>query len=70
MMILAIGLTIVALFALPLFLRGLVAKVLPGTLWRNLFEGFIRAVILVHLYYDNFLTLRYPTGLCLSWRRA
>ena len=31
----------------PFFLRGLVAKVLPGTLWRNLFEGLMRAVILV-----------------------
>lgn len=47
MMLLAIGLTIVLFIALPLFLRGLVAKILPGTLWRNLFEGLMRAAILV-----------------------
>ncbi|HHT06180.1 MAG TPA: DUF1385 domain-containing protein [Hydrogenispora sp.] len=47
MIMMAIGLTIVLFIALPLFLRGLVAKVLPGTLWRNLFEGLMRAVILV-----------------------
>lgn len=47
MIIFAIGLTVVLFVALPLFLRGLVAKVLPGTLWRNIFEGLTRAVILV-----------------------
>ena len=47
MVLFAIGLTIVLFIALPLFLRGLVARVLPGTLWRNLFEGLMRAVILV-----------------------
>ena len=47
MILMAIGLTIVLFIALPLFLRGLVAKVLPGTLWRNLFEGLMRAMILV-----------------------
>ncbi|NLW59985.1 MAG: DUF1385 domain-containing protein [Firmicutes bacterium] len=47
MVLLAIGLTIVLFIALPLFLRGLVAKFLPGTFWRNLFEGLMRAVILV-----------------------
>lgn len=47
MMIFAIGLTILLFVALPLFLRSLVAKVLPGTFWRNLFEGLSRAVILV-----------------------
>jgi len=47
MLVFAIGLTVLLFVALPLFLRGLVAKVLPGTFWRNLFEGLIRAVILV-----------------------
>ncbi|HHT49520.1 MAG TPA: DUF1385 domain-containing protein [Firmicutes bacterium] len=47
MLVLAIGITILLFVALPLFLRGLVAKILPGTLWRNLFEGLMRAVILV-----------------------
>src|SRR5690554_3887053 len=47
MIMMAIGLTIMLFIALPLFLHGLVAKVLPGTLWRNLFEGLMRAVILV-----------------------
>ena len=47
MLLMAFGLTILLFVALPLFLRGLMAKVLPGTLWRNLFEGLMRAVILV-----------------------
>jgi uncharacterized protein YqhQ len=47
MIIFALGLTIVLFVVLPLFLRSLVAKVLPGTLWRNIFEGLTRVVILV-----------------------
>ena len=47
MLVFAFGLTVLLFVAFPLFLRGLVAKVIPGTFWRNLFEGVIRAVILV-----------------------
>ncbi|HBL35403.1 MAG TPA: DUF1385 domain-containing protein, partial [Firmicutes bacterium] len=47
MILFAVGLTIVLFVALPLFLRGLIARVLPGIFWRNIFEGLTRAVILV-----------------------
>jgi uncharacterized protein YqhQ len=47
MIIFALGLTLLLFIALPLFVRGLVGRILHGTLWRNLFEGLIRAIILV-----------------------
>ena len=43
----ALGLAIVLFVAVPLFFRGLAARFVGGTLWRNLLEGLFRAVILV-----------------------
>lgn len=43
----ALGLAVLLFVALPLLFRGLVGKVVAGTLWRNLIEGFFRAIILV-----------------------
>lgn len=47
MIAVALVITVLLFIALPLFMRGLVAKILPGLFWRNLAEGLIRAVILV-----------------------
>ncbi|HEY8392781.1 MAG TPA: DUF1385 domain-containing protein [Capillibacterium sp.] len=47
MLVFAFALTVLLFVALPLFLRGLAAKFIQGTFWRNLFEGVIRAVILL-----------------------
>jgi uncharacterized protein YqhQ len=44
---LALGLTIFLFIVLPLLVRGVVSPFLPGLFWRNLFEGLMRAVILV-----------------------
>ena len=47
MILFALGFTVLLFIVLPLFIRGLVGKVLPGIFWRNLTEGLIRALILV-----------------------
>ena len=47
MITLALGLTVLLFIVLPLLVRGVVSPFLPGLFWRNLFEGLMRAVILV-----------------------
>ncbi len=47
MILFALGFTILLFIVLPLFIRGLVGRFLPGVFWRNLTEGLIRAVVLV-----------------------
>lgn len=44
---LALAMTVLLFIILPLFVRGVVSKVLPGLFWRNLSEALIRALILV-----------------------
>lgn len=45
--ILALGMTVLLFIVLPLFIRQIIGRYLPGLFWRNLSEGLVRALILV-----------------------
>jgi|SRR5690554_5939159 len=47
MIAMALTMTVLLFIALPLLIRGLISPFLPGLFWRNLLEGFVRALILV-----------------------
>lgn len=44
---LALGMTVFLFIALPLFIRQVIGRYLPGVFWRNLSEGAVRALILM-----------------------
>jgi uncharacterized protein YqhQ len=45
--ILALGMTVLLFIALPLFIRQVIGRFLPGLFWRNLSEGLVRVLILM-----------------------